>query len=111
MRMNLVLLATGAVGLSLPSFGVENLVKNGDMNDEKAIVREVTCPVGKMSVGVEDVKYLKLLRMVGGDDPVVQDFLKAAAKRVTDNPTGGDRRLADRVRDEAAALILKKISR
>ena len=61
--------------------------------------------------GVEDVKYLKLLRMVGGDDPVVQDFLKAAAKRVTDNPTGGDRRLADRVRDEAAALILKKISR
>lgn len=61
--------------------------------------------------GVEDVKYLKLLREIGGGDPAVRDFLKAAAKRVTDNPTGGDRRLADRVRNEAAALILKKISK
>ena len=57
--------------------------------------------------GVMDVKYLALLRKVGETDPAAQTFLSTAAQRVTDNPAGGDRYLADRVRDEAAALILK----
>ena len=57
--------------------------------------------------GVEDVKYLKVLQDVGKDSPEAQAFLKDAAWRVVRNPSGGDRRLADRVRDEAARLTLK----
>ena len=57
--------------------------------------------------GVQDVKYLKILADVGKDSPEAQAFLKDAAWRVVRNPAGGDRRLADRVRDEAARLILK----
>ena len=57
--------------------------------------------------GVQDVKYLQVLREMGKELPEVQAFLKSAAKRVIANPAGGDRYLADRVRDEAAELILK----
>ena len=57
--------------------------------------------------GVMDVKYLAALRKIGKDDPSAQKFLATAAQRVTDNPAGGDRRVADNVRDEAAELILK----
>ena len=56
--------------------------------------------------GVNDVKYLAKLRAVAGDRPDVQAFLRTAAKRVVE--TGRlDRTAADRVREEAAALILK----
>jgi len=57
--------------------------------------------------GVEDVKYIALLKKLGSDDPEVREFLATAAKTVTENPAGGDRYLADRIRDRAAELILR----
>ncbi|MFA6929378.1 MAG: hypothetical protein WCT05_03550 [Lentisphaeria bacterium] len=56
--------------------------------------------------GMMDVKYLAKLREVGKDSPEAQAFLKTAATRVcidfSHDPT-----TADKVRDEAAELILK----
>ena len=56
--------------------------------------------------GMMDVKYLAKLREVGKDSPEAQAFLKTAAKRVcvdlSHDPTA-----ADKVREEAVALILK----
>ena len=57
--------------------------------------------------GAEDVKYLRVLRERHGTDPAVRGFLADAAKRVTSNRAGGDRHLADRVREEAIDLILE----
>jgi len=57
--------------------------------------------------GVEDVKYLRELKKYAKGDRAAEAFLATAAQRVTDNPAGGDRYLADRVREEAAAHIIR----
>ena len=57
--------------------------------------------------GVQDVKYLAVLRRVAGGSEEVDGFLREAAVRVTDNPAGGDRGIPDRMREKAAELILK----
>lgn len=57
--------------------------------------------------GVTDVKYIAALKRVAGDDPAVRKFVADAAARVVSNPVGGDRTIADKVRAETAALILK----
>jgi len=56
--------------------------------------------------GMTDVKYLQKLREVGKESPEVQAFLKTAAKRVVVD-FAHDPTMPDRVREEAAALILK----
>ena len=56
--------------------------------------------------GMTDVKYLQKLREVGKESPEAQDFLKTAAKRVVVD-FGHDPSMPDKVREEAAALILK----
>ena len=56
--------------------------------------------------GMTDVKYLQKLREVGKDSPEAQAFLKTAAKRVVVD-FAHDPTMPDRVREEAAALILK----
>ena len=56
--------------------------------------------------GVNDVKYLAKLREVGKDSAEAQAFLKTAARRVVVDKAH-DPTEADRVREEAAALILK----
>ena len=56
--------------------------------------------------GMTDVKYLAKLREAGKDSPEAQDFLKTAAKRVVVD-FAHDASMPDRVREEAAALILK----
>ena len=56
--------------------------------------------------GIYDVKYISRLRAVAGDRPEVKTFLEAAAKRVVVTEKH-DRTAADRVREEAAELILK----
>ena len=56
--------------------------------------------------GVNDVKYLAKLREVGKDSADAQEFLKTAARRVLVEKAH-DPNEADRVREEAAALILK----
>ena len=57
--------------------------------------------------GVQDVKYLAVLRRIAGGSGEVDSFLREAAVRVTDNPAGGDRGMPDRMREKAAELILK----
>ena len=56
--------------------------------------------------GVNDVKYLAKLREVGKDSAEAQKFLKTAARRVLVEKAH-DPNEADRVREEAAELILK----
>lgn len=56
--------------------------------------------------GIYDVKYMAKLRAVAGDKPEVKKFLETAAKRVVVTEKH-DRTAADRVREEAARLILK----
>ncbi|OQA87422.1 MAG: hypothetical protein BWY31_00792 [Lentisphaerae bacterium ADurb.Bin242] len=56
--------------------------------------------------GMTDVKYLAKLREVGKDSPEAQEFLKNAAKRVVVD-FAHDPETPDKVREEAAALILK----
>lgn len=56
--------------------------------------------------GMTDVKYLDKLREVGKNSPEAQEFLKNAAKRVVVD-FAHDPETADKVREEAAALILK----
>ena len=56
--------------------------------------------------GVMDVKYLAKLREIGKDSPEAQAFLETAAKRVAADSIH-DQTMPDRVREEAAALILK----
>ena len=56
--------------------------------------------------GMTDVKYLQKLREVGKNSPEAQAFLKTAAKRVVVD-FAHDPTMPDRVREEAAALILK----
>ena len=53
-----------------------------------------------------DVKYLQKLREVGKNSPEAQKFLKNAAKRVVVD-FAHDPSTPDKVREEAAALILK----
>ena len=57
--------------------------------------------------GITDVKYLDKLREVGKDAPEAQAFLKTAAKRVVIDKAY-DPAEADKVREEAAQLILKQ---
>jgi len=57
--------------------------------------------------GVQDVKYVTALKKLAWSDKATFESLAKAAKRVTDNPAGGDPTLADRVRDEIADQILK----
>ena len=59
-----------------------------------------------MRQGVNDVKYLAKLREIGKDSPEAQAFLKTAARRVMVTEAH-DHAAADRVREEAAHLILK----
>ena len=56
--------------------------------------------------GVMDVKYLAKLREVGKNSPEAQAFLKTAAKRVVAD-FSHDASMPDKVREEAAQLILK----
>ena len=56
--------------------------------------------------GMTDVKYLAKLREVGKDSPEAQKFLKTAAKRVVVD-FAHDASMPDKVREEAAQLILK----
>ncbi len=56
--------------------------------------------------GVMDVKYLAKLKEAGKNSPEVQAFLKNAAKRVVDD-FNYDSSMPDKVREEAAHLILK----
>ena len=56
--------------------------------------------------GMTDVKYLQKLREVGKDSPEAQAFLKTAAKRVVVD-FAHDASMPDRVREEAAAMILE----
>ena len=56
--------------------------------------------------GMTDVKYLAKLREVGKDSPEAQKFLKTAAKRVVVD-FAHDPSMPDKVREEAAQLILK----
>lgn len=56
--------------------------------------------------GMTDVKYLAKLREAGKDSPEAQAFLKNAAKRVAVD-FAHDPETADKVREEAAALILR----
>ena len=56
--------------------------------------------------GVMDVKYIAKLREVGKDSPEAQAFLKTAAKRVVKDAPH-DKSLPDKVREEAAQLIMK----
>ena len=56
--------------------------------------------------GIYDVKYLAKLKTVAGNRPEVKTFLETAAKRVVVTEKH-DRTAADRVREEAAKLILK----
>jgi len=57
--------------------------------------------------GVEDVKYAQLLLRLGKADARIAEFVAKCAEKVTENPAGGDRTLADRVRDKIAERILK----
>ncbi len=59
-----------------------------------------------MRRGVEDVKYLAKLKAVAGDVPEVKAFLKDAPERVLDVERH-DKTAPDRMRAEAARLILK----
>jgi hypothetical protein len=59
-----------------------------------------------MRRGVEDVKYLAKLKEVAGDEPEVKEFLASAPERVVERERH-DRTAPDRVREEAANLILK----
>lgn len=56
--------------------------------------------------GIYDVKYLAKLKAVAGDVPEVKKFLATAAKRVVVTERH-DQTVADRVREEAAELILR----
>ena len=56
--------------------------------------------------GVMDVKYLAKLKEAGKNSPEAQAFLKNAAKRVVDD-FNYDASMPDKVREEAAHLILK----
>ena len=55
--------------------------------------------------GMTDVKYLQKLREVGKNSPAAQAFLKNASKRVVVD-FAHDPLMPDKVREEAAALIL-----
>ena len=55
---------------------------------------------------VQDIKYLDRLREVAGSDPEVAAFLKSAPERVMVTEMH-DRTTPDRMREEAARLILK----
>ena len=59
-----------------------------------------------MRRGVEDVKYLLKLKEVAGDVPEVKAFLADAPYRVVERERH-DRTVPDKVREEAARLILK----
>ena len=56
--------------------------------------------------GVQDVKYLDKLREVAGSQPEVAAFLKSAPERVMVVDMH-DRTAPDRMREEAARLLLK----
>ena len=56
--------------------------------------------------GVQDIKYLDRLREVAGGEPEVKAFLKEAARKVMVTEMH-DHTAPDRMREEAAALILK----
>ena len=56
--------------------------------------------------GITDVAYLQKLREVGKNSPEAQAFLKNAAKRVLVDHAH-DRHMPDKVREEAAELIVK----
>jgi hypothetical protein len=56
--------------------------------------------------GVEDVKYLAVLKKMAGETEEVRKFLQESALTVTENPPGGDRYIPDRVREKAAEMIL-----
>lgn len=56
--------------------------------------------------GMTDVKYLAKLREGGRNSPEAREFLKDAARRVVVD-FAHDPETADRVREEATALILK----
>ena len=56
--------------------------------------------------GMTDIKYLHKLRQIAPDNPEVQEFLRQAAKRVVVD-FGHDPETPDKVREEAADLILK----
>jgi len=57
--------------------------------------------------GNEDVKYIRLLRRLSKGDVETERFIREAVLRVTENPVGGDRYLADKVRNEIIDRILK----
>ena len=59
-----------------------------------------------MRRGVEDVKYLARLKEVAGGEPEVKAFLASAPERVVERERH-DRTAPDRMREEAARLILK----
>lgn len=59
-----------------------------------------------MRQGMTDVKYLAKLREVAGNSPDAQKFLADAPKRVVID-FGHDPSMPDKVREEAAELILK----
>lgn len=59
-----------------------------------------------MRQGMTDVKYLAKLREVAGNSPDAQKFLAGAPKRVVID-FGHDPSMPDKVREEAAELILK----
>jgi hypothetical protein len=59
-----------------------------------------------MRRGVEDIKYLLKLKEVAGDVPEVKAFLADAPYRVVERERH-DRTTPDKVREEAARLILK----
>ncbi len=63
-----------------------------------------------MHEGVTDIKYLAKLREVGGNSPEAQKFLADAPKRVMVD-FGHDSTMPDKVREEAAELILKLAGR
>ena len=56
--------------------------------------------------GVQDIKYLEKLREIAGGREDVQSFLKEAAHKVVVTEAH-DHTTPDRMREEAAALILK----
>ena len=73
-------------------------------NSEEVVVPSIRYMA--LRQGITDVKYLDKLREIGKDSPEAQAFLKTAAKRVVVDKAH-DPAEADKVREEAAQLILK----
>lgn len=61
--------------------------------------------------GMEDIRYLDCLRRLRGNDPSVRAFLAEAPVKMVANPPGGDRKLADRLREKAIDLILEGLGK